>query len=168
MSRRVRALLIGGAVIAVSVLTFVLVPLAVAVVAAAWLMVDADLDDRRAPGWLGKVGLILLAVAWAATAWLVLTFDSHFSCGGTLGGFGESASARLDEQCFDRVWIRVPIAVAIVSVSSAAIGVLQRRRALRTPADDEPDGRSSGPFAAGLVGGCVLGWSALLTLAVVI
>lgn len=169
MSRRARATLVGVAVIAVSLVTMVLVPLVVAAVVTAWLVVDADIEQRRAPGWFGKIALALLAVVWAATATVVLVFEAHFSCGGTLGGFGESANARLDEACYDRRLVRrLPATLAVIAAGSAAIGVLLRRRVATASTVDEPEVSIGVGVVGGLVTVCVVGWTGLLAIAVVV
>ncbi len=42
----------------------------------------------------------IVAVAIAVVASFLIVLGSHFDCGGTLGGYGESASARLDQECY--------------------------------------------------------------------
>jgi hypothetical protein len=102
-------LAIGVGGIVASAFTFVLLPVVATVVAGWWLVADMRGAGARAPGWLGKVALAVLAALWLAISWLVVGFDAHFDCGGTLGGFGESASARLDDDCYERRVLRVPI-----------------------------------------------------------
>ena len=58
---------------------------------------------------------------------IVVGLDAHFDCGGTLGGFGESASARLDEACASRrAWRPVAGGVAMIAVTIVA-GLRVRR-----------------------------------------
>lgn len=158
---------VGLLAVAGSVATVVLVPLVAAVVAGWWLMVDARSAGDSAPGWLGKAGLAVLAVVWIATAWLVVGFDAHFDCGGTLGGFGESSSARLDEECYGRRALKIPFAVSVIVAGAVVGGFALRRRARSSTGDDV----SSPPWrrlVTSVVAGNVAVWVATIVVLVVI
>jgi phosphate/sulfate permease len=60
---------------------------------------------------------VLVAIVLASMIGIGLT--NHFACGGTFGGFGESANARLDEACVDRrAWLfALPIATLLALVT---------------------------------------------------
>lgn len=75
----------------------------------------------------------LLALGGVLVAWAAIAIDNHFCCGGTLGGFGESANARLDEACVDaRAWrFAVPLAI-YVGALGLRVFVLRRRRIVRS------------------------------------
>ena len=94
-------------------------------------------------------------------------FDAHFDCGGTLGGFGESASARLDDACLDRRILRVPIAMLIVLIGSVGAAILVRRWARRQGDADSPRPRPPGAVAAAVVGACTVGWTIVIVVLVV-
>lgn len=158
---------VGLLAVAGSVTTVVLVPLVAALVAGWWLMVDARSAGESVPGWLGKAGLALLAVVWIATAWLIVGFDAHFDCGGTLGGFGESSSARLDEECYGRRALKIPLAVSVVVAGALVGGFALRRRARSSTGDDVaslPWRRS----VVSVVAGNVAVWVATIVVLVVI
>jgi hypothetical protein len=92
-----------------------------------WLHIDLTRPDQPRPGWLGVVALTVYAIAASIVVVVVVSLDSHFACGGTLGGFGESASARLDNACVSsRGWRPVVGAVAMIALTIAA-GVRIRR-----------------------------------------
>lgn len=129
------AIVVGVVAVAVSLVGVVTLPLVATLVAAWWATLDARDRGAGAPGRLGKAALVLLAVAWGAAATLVLSFDTHFDCGGTLGGFGESANARLDESCVDRRSWRTLVGLVGVVVGTVGAGVMIRRRS-RTAAMD--------------------------------
>jgi hypothetical protein len=157
----------GIAAIAISAFTFVLVPIVVAMVAAWWLATDARSTGSRAPGALGKFALAMLAVAWAATSTLVVGFDAHFDCGGTLGGFGESANARLDADCYDRRSLRLWIVLPVVLLGVIGAGIAVRRRA-GSWKETSAKARGRSPTAVALlaVGSCVVVWTAVLVVLV--
>ncbi len=102
-------------------------PVVLPAVLAWWLHIDMTRSDQPRPGWLGVVALSVYAIAASVVVVIVVSLDSHFECGGTLGGFGESASARLDEGCVSsRGWRPVVGAVAMISLTIVA-GVRIRR-----------------------------------------
>lgn len=156
---------VGG--IVASAFTFVLLPVVTTVVAGWWLVADMRVAGARSPGWLGKVALAVLAALWLAIAWLVVGFDAHVDCGGTLGGFGESANARLDDECFDRRILRVPIAMLIVLIGSVGAGVWVRRRARGSGDRSTSRPRSAGAAGAAVVGACTVVWTISIVVLVV-
>ena len=94
-----------------------------------------DTSDSSPPAGPTRTRVILEVLAWilalggVLVAWAAIAIDNHFHCGGTLGGFGESANARLDEACVDaRAWrFAVPLAV-YVGALALRMFVLRRRR----------------------------------------
>ncbi len=168
--RRGWTVAIGVTAIVVSAFTFVLLPIVVALVAAWWLATDARSTGARAPGTFGKIALVMLASCWVAVAALVLAFDAHFDCGGTLGGFGESANARLDDACYDRRSLRVLIAAPVVLLGAAGAGVWFRRWSADSPGDgsEATHRRSPAVAASVVVGGCTLVWTAVIVVLVVL
>ena len=72
------------------------------------------------------VGYVLWIVLIGVGAF-VLSFAAHFDCGGTFGGFGESASARLDEGCYADRMRFVGVGVLALALLPAAGYVLHRR-----------------------------------------
>jgi hypothetical protein len=100
-----------------------------------WLHIDLTRSDGPRPGWLGMVALAVYAIAASVVVVIVVSLDSHFECGGTFGGFGESASARLDDACVSaRGWRPVAGAVAMIALTIVA-GV----RIWRSPDDGAGD-----------------------------
>ena len=138
-----------GAVIMLASLGLIFpAPLVIPSVLAWWLHIDLAASDERRPGRLGIAALVVYAIAASAMVAFVVGFDSHFDCGGTLGGFGESSSARLDEACVSRrAWRPVVGGVTMVALTIAA-GVRIRRSP--GPADEHgiENAATSGTFRA--------------------
>ena len=96
-------------------------------------------SDPSPPAGSARTRVILEVLAWilglggVLVAWAAIAIDNHFCCGGTLGGFGESANARLDEACVDaRAWrFAVPLAL-YVGALGLRVFVLRRRRIVRS------------------------------------
>ena len=121
------AMLVGFVVIPV-------LPLVVVFVLGWWLADDLSRRPDARLGWLGWTSLGLLGVLMAAAAIVVTSFDAHFDCGGTLGGFGEGASTRLDTACRDaRGWRVVVAAAGAVGVTGLGAFALRRWGAGRSP-----------------------------------
>jgi hypothetical protein len=156
---------VGVAAICASVFSLVLVPLVTTLVTAWWATLDARDAGERAPGRLGIVGLVLWSAVWALTAFVVLVFDAHFDCGGTFGGFGESASARLDVACRDRRTWRAIAGVLTVVAGAIAAGVMIRRRARR--AASAGPGRRHQQWPGLVVAGWTFTWIAVIVALVV-
>jgi hypothetical protein len=91
----------------------------------------ADESARHGPS-RRRVALVVVGyVVWIfviGVAAFLLSFAAHFDCGGTLGGFGESASARLDESCYEDRMRFVGVGVLGAALLPAIGYVLWRRR----------------------------------------
>ncbi len=126
---RSRAAVVGLGVGAMLV-GFVIIPIFPFVVLAVliwWLADDLRRGSAGRLGWLGWLAFVVFAVLAIGTGFVVTLFDAHFDCGGTLGGFGEAADARLDTECRDdRLW-RTAVAVVVTSLICLA-GALAVRR----------------------------------------
>jgi|GEM_PF-4282348 len=118
---------IGVSVIMVSVIVLPALPLVVPAVCVWWLADDLTRNPDRRPAVLGWVALIGFAVVAVVGVTGVTIVDTHFDCGGTLGGFGESADARLDQSCADgRRW-RSVVGVTL-TLALCAAGIISVRR----------------------------------------
>ncbi len=118
---------VGVAALLIGFVIFPILPFVSIAVVIWWLAEDLRRSASRRPGWLGRVALGGFTVLAVGTAFVVTVFDAHFDCGGTLGGFGEAADARLDTQCRDdRLW-RTGVAVVVTSMICAAGAVAVRR-----------------------------------------
>lgn len=102
-------------------------PLVVVGVCVWWLTDDLARDPSRRPGWLGWLSLGLFAASAAVTVGIGLILDAHFDCGGTLGGFGEAADARLDDACFgNSLWrpiVGVTLTLLVTGFAVYRVGV---------------------------------------------
>ena len=74
-------------------------------------------------GWIAAVLVTLVAVA-------AIGFDNHLACGGTLGGYGEGATTRLNEDCMAaRQWRElVPFGILLVLIGVRVRAARRRRR----------------------------------------
>ena len=140
---------------------FVVLPMfpVVDVAVLGWWLLD---DLRRRPdarlGWLGWTSLGVFTALATATAVVVTSFDAHFDCGGTLGGYGEGASARLDTQCRDdRAWRVIVATVGTIFICGVGAFGLRRLGA----------GRSPRVVAASAIGSMMVAVGLLLTVLVV-
>ena len=104
-------------------------------------MTDHDAPDRAVPatkdtggrgclialevlGWIFAAAVTVVAVA-------VIGISNHFECGGTLGGFGESATANLDEACMGRRQWLLLVPPVLLGAIVAIRGLVYRRTSHR-------------------------------------
>ena len=135
-STRSRIVVVGLGVGAMLV-GLVIIPLFPFVVIAVVIWWLADDLRRGAPvrtGWLGWLALGVFAVLTVGTGFVVTLFDAHFDCGGTLGGYGEAADARLDTECRDaRMWRTVVAGVVTLLICAGGVVALRRFGSSRSP-----------------------------------
>jgi len=123
----VGAMLIGFVIIPVF-------PFVVVAVVSWWLADDLRRCSPGRLGWLGWFAFGVFAVLAIGTGFVVTLFDAHFDCGGTLGGYGEAADARLDTQCRDdRLWRTAVAVVATLLICLAGVFAVRRVGSLRSP-----------------------------------
>ena len=99
-----------------------------------WLADDLRRGSSGHLGWLGWLALGVFAVLALGSGFVVTLFDAHFDCGGTLGGYGEAADARLDTECRDdRLWRTVVAGVATLIICAAGVVAVRRLGSSRSP-----------------------------------
>ena len=158
MRSRVTVLALGVGVMLIGFVVLPVFPLVVIAVLGWWLADDLQRRPDARLGWLGWTALGVFTVLATATAVVVTSFDTHFDCGGTLGGFGEGPDAQLDTRCRDDRWWRVIVGtVATVFVCGAGAVAVRRFGS----------GRSARSVAAATIGVMVAAVALVLTLLVV-